>query len=74
MPHLFLVSLVRVCTRIHTPRSGNGRRNPFNLRTFCAAQRSEMARYNPLDSIANNTIWVNVLSRIRCVQRASCVL
>lgn len=54
MPRLFLVSLVRVCTRIRAPRFARGRRNPFNLRAFCAAQRGETARCNPLVSIAGN--------------------
>lgn len=52
MPRLFLVSLVRVCTRIRAPRLDRGRRNPFNLRAFCAAQCGETAQCNPLVSIA----------------------
>lgn len=45
---------VRVCTRIRTPRFARGRRNPFNLRAFCAAQRGETARCNPwVGSIAS---------------------
>jgi len=63
MPRLFLVSLVRVCTRVRTPRFVRRCRNPFNLRAFCVAQRGEMARCNPLVSIASNANWVNVLSR-----------
>lgn len=63
MPRLFLVSLVRVCTRIRAPRLDRGRRNPFNLRAFCAAQCGETAQCNPLVSIAGSANWVNVLSR-----------
>lgn len=54
MPRLFLVSLVRVCTRIRTPHFARERRNPFNLRArvLRRATRGEAAPCNPLVSIA----------------------
>lgn len=55
-------------SRVHadprpSPRLDRGRRNPFNLRAFCAAQCGETAQCNPLVSIAGSANWVNVLSR-----------
>lgn len=56
MPRLFLVSLVRVCTRIRTPppHFARERRNPFNLRArvLRRATRGETAPCDPLVSIA----------------------
>jgi len=40
-------------SRVRTPCFTRGRRNPFNLRAFCVAQRGEI-HGNPLVSIVSN--------------------
>lgn len=75
MPRLFLVSLVRVCTRIRTPRFADVVILSISARAFCAVQRAtrrhRVIRWSASPATRTRS---TCFREARCAWKASCVL